>query len=121
MSAQFYDNALRESYSVVGADVGAGGIELEVIGPKGKQGRVVNVSYVVTTVLVGTADIDVGPNAAPTVSLTIPTNAADGSGLAASTELDGQTLLAADTVLEISSDGGATSGVVDLTVTIDWF
>lgn len=121
MSSQFYDNALRESYSFVGVDVGAGGIELEVVGPKGKTGRVVNVSYVVTTVLVGTADIDVGPNGAPTVSLTIPTNAADGDNDAAVTELAGQVLLAADTVVEISTDAGATSGVVDLVVTIDWF
>jgi len=121
MSAQFYDNALRESYNFVGVDVGAGGIEQEIVGPSGKRGRVVNVSYVVTTVLVGTADIDVGPNGAPTVSLTIPTNAADGDSGSASAELKGQTDLAADTVCEISTDGGATSGVVDLVVTIDWF
>ena len=65
MSAQFYDNALRLSYSVDLIDVAATGVEGGIIGPEGKVGQVVGLTYSVTTVNVGTAAvISVGNNAA---------------------------------------------------------
>jgi hypothetical protein len=125
MSAQFYDNALRETYRVPGASLTGGAAVLDrVIGPAGKRGRVVNVSHVVTTgvtVAASTVTIDTNAGVTTPVAHTVPISSADAGAAIAAASLAGQTELPADTVVEIQTDGASTAGAVDLVVTIDWF
>lgn len=125
MSSQFYDNALRRTYQLSAVDFTAGAnVDLTAVGPKGKQGRVVAVDYLLTTgVTVAASSITVGPTGSPTVTVAVPIAAVDSVGGADSTDsaLKGQTLLAADTAFEIGNAGGSTAGVGDVNVTIDWF
>lgn len=125
MSSQFYDNGIRRTYKLSGVDfTAAAAVDLTAVGPKGKQGRVVAVEYLLTTgVTVAASAVTVGPNGAPTVTLVVPIAAVDaiGGAIDSDTELAGQALLAADTKFEIGNSGGATAGVGDVNVTIDWF
>jgi hypothetical protein len=120
-----YDKALRESYYLPAAAIAAGGVLGSFVGPKGKVGRVANVSYVLTTAAtVADSVLTVGPNGAATpVSLTVPfTGSAIGANDATtSADLYGQVELAADTVVEVASDGGSTAGVGNIVVTVDWY
>ena len=120
-----YDNPLRESYYLPAADIAGGGVLGNFVGPKGKVGRVANVSYVLTVAAtVADSDLTVGPNGAATpVTVTVPfTASAIGSNDAtAQADLKGQTDLAADTVVEVASDGGSTAGTGNIVVTVDWF
>jgi len=135
MSSQFYDNALRETYRVKAATVSGAAVVDSFIGPAGKVGRIVNVSHVVTTdVTVAAANITVGNNGASNpVTHDIPVSVAGAAEAIPAADLKGQVdgtdglaageiaLLAADTLVEVASDGGATAGAADLLVTVDWY
>ena len=128
MSAQFYDNAIRETYRFPAAAVDTAGVFGRFIGPSGKTGRVVNISHIVINdITVAAAVVDVDTNAGLTTPAqhTIPVSSANAgasatpgnvtNGLAAASELP------ADTVVEVASDGGATAGDADVIVTVDWY
>lgn len=135
MSGQFYDNALRETYRVKAATISAAAVIDRFIGPAGKRGRVVNVAHVVTTdVTVAASNITVGNNGATNpVTHVVPVSTANSGAAIPAASLKGQVEgsdglaageiaeLAADTVVEVASDGGSTAGAVDLLVTVDWF
>ena len=123
MSSQNYDNALRETYRFPAATISAAAVVGRLVGPAGKTGRVVNVSHVVTTdVTVAAGTVTVGPNgAASPVTHTVPISAANAAVAIPATSLKGQTLLAADTLVEVAAGGEPTAGAADLIVTIDWF
>ena len=119
-----YDNPIYQTYTLDSATLSAAADLLEVIGPKGKQGRLVAIGAVVTTdttvaaslVLVGiAADKD------KYGTLSVPIIAA-GNGYNAMTDLTSDTILIAkDTPLIIGSDGGCTAGAATITVTVAWF
>lgn len=135
MSGQFYDNALRETYRFPAATLSAAAVVGRFIGPAGKRGRIVNVSHIVTTgVTVAAAAVTVGVNGATSpVSHTVPISSANAGAAIPAASLKGQVEgsdglatgeiaeLAADTVVEVASDGGPTAGAADLVVTVDWF
>ena len=128
MTSQFYDNALRETYRFPAVALDTAAIFGRAIGPAGKQGRVVNISGIVTVELttnptIVTVDTAAGVTTPP--QATAPAAVADlgfqavlgngTNGLAAASDLP------ADTVLEFASNGGAAAGDGDVTITIDWF
>lgn len=123
MSGQFYDNALRETYRFPAAVLTAAAVVGRFIGPKGKTGRVVNVSHVVTTgVTVAAASVTVGNNGATTpVAHTVPISAANAAVALAYASLQSKDALAADTLVEVATGGEATAGAADLIVTVDWY
>lgn len=125
MSAQHYANALRETYRLEAAAIATAGVLGRVQGPAGKTGRVVNVSHIVTTdttVAASVITVDTNAGLAVPVSHTVPlAPGVNTGGAVPAASLKGQTLLPADTVVEIQSDGGSTAGAADITVTIDWF
>ena len=125
MSGTGYDKAqdLR-TYRFAAATVSAAAVIGRFIGPAGKVGRVIGFESIVTTgVTVAAAAIDIDTAAGLTGPFTtsIPASSA-GAGLAATAaELKAGAELPADTVVEISSDGGATAGAADLIVTVQWY
>jgi len=127
MSSQFYDNALRETYRFPAVAIDTGAIFGRVIGPAGKQGRVVNISGLVTAELTsGPTDITVDTVAGLTIlpTMAIPALVADLGFAAPQRGVGGLNLaddLPADTVLEFASVGTAAAGDGDVTITIDWF
>jgi len=124
MSSQFYDQGLRETYRFPAASLTAAAVVGRFIGPAGKVGRVVNVSSVVTTTLtVDAAALTVGNNgAALPATHGIPTLTTADTGQASTyAELQGNTDLAADTVVELAADGAPGVGAADVVVTVDWY
>ena len=128
MTSQFYDNALRETYRFPAVAIDTAAIFGRFIGPAGKQGRVVNISGIVTVELTTNPSIlsvDTVAGVTTPPQATAPAAVADlgfqavlGSGtngLAAASDLP------ADTVCTVESDGGAVAGDGDVTVTVDWF
>lgn len=126
-----YDSPIQTTYSVTAASVATGATQLHIVGPSGLRGKVVAMSYAVTTevtvatstILVGTA-ADTNAYASQTVALgaadtlgnTFTSYDGDGSGSSTASNL-----IAADTLVEITTGSGATAGVVTLHVTIKWF
>lgn len=120
-----YDKPLRETYSALAVDLTSAAVEQTILGPAGMQGRVVNISGFLTTgATVAASTVTVGPNAAATPVTLDVAIAAINTGTAiprANSSMLNQTLLAADTEVEIASGGEATAGVMNVTVTIEWF
>lgn len=133
--SQSYDNALRETYRFAAATLSAAAVVGRFIGPAGKRGRITNVSHVVTTdVTVAAAVVTIGVNGASNpVSHTVPISSANAAVAIPKASLSGQVEgtdglasgeiaeLAADTLVEVASNGGPTAGAADLIVTVDWF
>lgn len=119
-----YDNPIQVSYRFAAVTVSAAGVLGRMAGPAGRAGRVLNISAVVTTdVTVAPALITVDTNAGLTdpASLTLPVAAANAVAGSLQADTEGASELPADTAIELQSDGGATAGAADITVTIGWF
>ena len=120
-----YDKPLRETYFLAAVDISPTIVLASVVGPKGRKGRIVNFSYVLTTaVTVADNVLTVGPNAdASPVTLT---QAFTGSAIGANDAITNAQAyahveLAADTNVEIASDGGCTAGAADIALTVEWY
>ena len=126
-----YDAPIHSTYTLKAATVSAAATLLSVVGPAGKQGHLVGMSAVVTTSTTvaatalsvgitgtlgkyGSLSVPIataGPAAAYNAMTSLTTGATNGSAV----------LIAADTAILLSSDGGSTAGAADITVTIAWF
>jgi len=117
-----YDDPLKISYILPASAIDTAGVKLGMVGPAGMQGRVESMEALVTAdVTVAAAIVSIGSaaDADAYASLTVAVGVAD---TFANAPVDGVTaLLPADTLFEISSDGGATAGDANIVVTIAWF
>lgn len=119
-----YDQPFRKTYTIPASAIDTAGVKLQIVGPKGLQGRLSDISAVITvdtTVAVTSIEVGTVADADKFGTLSVPIGVA---GVLANAFVDLTTddnLIPADTVVEISSDGGATAGDADLSVTIDWF
>lgn len=131
MSGQNYDNPLHITYAfggVAGEPVDADAIFADgfIIGPSGKKGRLVSITFTVTTVFTGAGatilQVGVAATRALYGTLTIPTISADNSVHNGFVDLTTDAnLIPADTAITVGSDGGTTTGDGSMTVTIAWF
>lgn len=128
MSAQSYDNALRVTYQFLATAIDTGGPILgRFQGPRGLKGRVVSIHYhltAATTVAATeiTCDTAAGLTAGTLPLCTIPVKAINlGGADTADDDLPSKADLPADTIIEVTTDQGATAGDADLYVTVDWF
>lgn len=135
MSGQFYDGGkLSRTYGPIAADfTSTANVDARIQGPAGKIGRVRGIEYHLSTgVTVAASAITVGENGATLpVSCAVPVAAVNTGGAMTAAELAAagapavagvnDVELPADTIIEIGNPGGATAGVGEVYVTIDWF
>ena len=135
MSGQFYDGAYqRRVYGPITADfTSTANVDATIQGPAGLIGRVRGIEYILTTgVTVAASSISVGPNGGVgPAACSVPIAAVDTGGAMTAAQLTAagavqvagtnDVELAADTPVEIANGGGATAGVGEVYVTIDWF
>ena len=125
MNSYQYDKPLTRNYRVAAAAVDTAGVLLTVHGPKGRTGRLAALSARVTVALtVADSVLTVRPKGGSSVaSVTLPFtgSAADDIEGKSAEELKGTVEFAADTPIELVTDGGATAGDADLELDIDWY
>jgi len=133
MSGQFYDNADRRVYHFLGVAIDTGTILGTFQGPPGKSGRVRAIDFAITvdtTVAVTVLTVGVNAAVAP-ATVTVPIGAAGVIGQMTAAQIDAagaaevvgtnDVILTADTVIELTTNQGATAGDADVYVTVDWF
>jgi hypothetical protein len=119
-----YDHPIEVSYRFPAAAVATAAVLGRVIGPAGASGRVLSLTHIVTTdvtVAPSVITVDTGVGVTTPVTMTIPVSAANSGGSASDAAIKAGSELPADTVVEVSSDGGATAGAADISLTIGWF
>lgn len=117
-----YSNGYSETIRLPAAALASAGVKGRLIGPKGMQGRLVDIRAIVTTANDAAQAVSLGVSGDATKfgTLTVP------SGSTANTGVNGMTrgasnIVDADTVLEVSSGGGGSVGAADILVTIVWY
>jgi len=119
-----YDLPLVQTYTLPNSAIDTATVKLRVIGPAGLRGRLESIGAVITADTTDAASVvQVGTAATADAfgTLSVPVASAGASTNAAVILTDDDNFMAADTVVEIASDGGSTAGDADLTVTIAWF
>jgi hypothetical protein len=125
MSIATYDNPIQVSYRFAAASLtGAAAVLGRFQGPTGRTGRVLDLSYLLTTgVTVAASAVTIDTNAGITtpVSVAVPIAAINTGGSATKADVEAGTEFPADTVVEVQGAGGATAGAADINVTMGWF
>ena len=121
-----YDLPLVETYRFPAISLAAVATVNRFIGPLGKTGRVLNLSWLVTTVLVGAPSpvvaVDQTVALATTPKFTIPTiTAVNIGGTATKAVLKAASTLTKDLVCNLNVTTLTTSGNADVVVTVGWF
>ena len=115
-------NAVAYHFPAVPIDTAA--VFGRIAGPAGKTGRLIGIGTVITTATtVAAAELRVGTIADPDAYGTQAVAILSADALVnAFTDLTSDAnLITADTVVELSSDGGATAGAGDVVIYINWF
>ncbi len=132
MTDTFYSND-RRTYRFPKVAVDTGTILGRFIGPLGKKGRVRGMEYLIINATTAAATlITCGVNGATLpAALSIPIASANAGGAMTAAQLKAagavevastnDVELTADTVIEVTTDQGATAGDADIIVTVDWF
>lgn len=132
MSGQFYDNALQTQHDVAAANFATTATLLQLNGPSGRYGRVLDLTLQVTTAFT-VADnlIDIGENAGDVDAqlanfLVAFTGSAIGDVLAPTRDnsvvaLDDGVDINPDVTTDLISDTGATAGAADTRLLIGWW
>jgi hypothetical protein len=133
MAGQFYDNADRRKYSFLNVAIDTGTILGTFQGPPGKLGRVRAIDFTITVdTTVAVTNLTVGVNGAVApATVQVPIGVALVIGQMTQAQLDAagadevvgtnDVILTADTVIELTTDQGATAGDADVHVEVDWF
>lgn len=116
-----YDNPLRMTYMLANSAIDAASTKLKIVGPVGMVGRVAAMTAVITADTTDSATlVRLGDDAsgAQYGTLTVPIAAA---GIGANAPVLPEIEIAANAVIHLNSNGGATAGDADLAVAIDWY
>lgn len=120
-----YDNPIEVTYVVAAAVLTGGAATLKrFIGPKGRVGRTLALTFVITTgvtVAAALVTVDNAGTAGAYGSVTVPIAAANSGGSATVANLKAAGELPADTVLSIKTNGAATAGAADITLSVGWY
>ena len=119
-----YDSPIHATYRFPAADVSADGVIATLVGPKGKNGRVIGAGSVITTGVAGTqAAISFGSadNNADYGVHTVPVASAGETTNGVTYLSTGKEFIPADSDLVISSDGSPSAGAADVIVHVAWF
>jgi len=135
MSGQNYDGGkLSRTYRFPAAAVDTAVVHGRFIGPAGKRGRVRGIEFLCTVACTGATPsvVSAGNNAAvapAAINLIAQAQFAGQAMSASELKAAGADVeagvndveLAADTTVEVASDGGLTAGDGDVIVSVDWF
>lgn len=132
MPGQFYDNALQTQHDAAAADIAAGGTLLTMGGPATRYGRILDVTFDITTaVTVADSSVDVGESGGDVDAqlaawIIAFTGSAIGDRLAPTRDdttvsLEEGIDINPDVDTILASDGGSTAGVGDLRVLVAWW
>ena len=120
-----YDNPIYQSFTAnANAAVSTAADIFQIVGPKGKKGRLVAASFATSTATTTAASaINIGTQAdADSLgSFTIPVTAINTAIQPTQAQLDAISEFAADTVYCVSGDGAANAGALDISITIAWY
>lgn len=119
-----YDNPIYQTITLPAAAVDANATLTQIVGPRGLKGRLVSIGSVVLNALTDAAslvEIGDGTSVVKYGSLSIPVSSANAVANNATISTSDSNLIAANSRVVISADGGATAGDADLTVTFAWF
>ena len=120
-----YGSPIYTTYRYAAATLSAAATVGRFIGPEGKRGRIVGAEVITTTATtVAACALQVGPaggTATANLDMSIPVTAINLGHQATKAEIDAGATMAADTVHNVSSDGGCTAGAGDLVITVAWF
>jgi hypothetical protein len=117
-----YSNPVTAVYRFPAAVLLSAAVVGRIVSPSGMAGRIVDVSYVITTATTVAASVlSVGVSGTPAEfgTLSVPVASANAGGNGATLVQNHQ--IDAGEVVEISTDGGSTAGAADLLVTVAWF
>jgi len=119
-----YDNPIITTHNVNAATLSTAAELMQIAGPAGKQGRVIDVTCVVTTgVTVAANNINVGSttDGDAYATLEVPISAADAVANGATILSDDDNLIPADSAVVVATGGECTAGAGSVTVVIAWF
>lgn len=119
-----YSNPIFATYFVQAATISTAAELLNFVGPAGKSGRVVDVTFFTTTGVTVAADaITVGTVADGDAyaTLVVPIQAADAVSNDATILTTDDNLIPADSAVVVASAGTSTAGAGSIAVTVAWF
>lgn len=117
-----YSNGNTMLYRFAAAALATAAIVGRIIGPAGKQGRLVDIGSVVTTgVTAAAVTVDVGLTADVDAFGTLSTPISSANAVANGMTRGDTNIIPADTVVEVSTNGECTAGAGDLLVGIEWY
>jgi hypothetical protein len=119
-----YDNPTSVTYTIENVTISTSGVKLHLVGPAGKQGRIVDMGFVTTTATTAAAtELRVGTVADPDAYaiLSVPIQIANTVSTDATLYTSSHNLMPASTYFELTSDGGSTAGAGTIILTVDWF
>jgi len=118
-----YDKDVQ-AYTFPGVAIDTAAVFGRIAGPEGKTGRLVGISTVITTgTSVAASELRVGDASDPDKygTAAIAVLSADAVSTAFTDLTSDDNLITADTIVEMSSDGGATAGDGTVVIYINWF
>lgn len=119
-----YDKPVHATYTLAAKDISSAATLMTVVGPKGKQGRLMGITTALTTATTGAASeirVGNGSDADKFGTLSVPVAAIGSVANDATINAVDDNLMPADTAVVIASDGGSTAGAADIAVHIAWF
>jgi len=116
-----YSNGHTCVYRFAAATLSTAAIIGRIMGPSGKQGRLIDISDVVTTGVTAAANTtDVGLTADVDAFGTLSTPISSANAVHNGMTRGATNIIPADTVVEVSTNGECTAGAADILVAIEW-
>jgi len=120
-----YSNPIYSTYTIAGVDfTGAAATDMNICGPDGYKGRVIDISVMLTTATTVAASSVIVGTAADTdayATLAVPIQAINTTVNGATIASDDDNLIPADSRVLIGNSGGSTAGAGTVSVIIAWF
>lgn len=119
-----YHDPIYTTHNVNAATLSTAAELIQLVGPAGKRGRIIDVTCVVTTgVTVAANSINVGTvsDGDAYATLSVPISAADSVANDATILTDDDNLIPANSAVVVATGGECTAGAGSVTVVVAWF
>jgi len=119
-----YSNPIYSTYFVQAATISTAAEVMNITGPSGKQGRLIDVTFTTTlgvTVAADLLSVGTAADADAYGTLVVPIQAIDAVTNGVTDLTSDSNLITADTQVVVSAAGTSTAGAGSIAVTIAWF